>query len=157
MFETPITKTYDNIQADDDLLFSTVDSESLTHLHPSPVRIFRLWQAVLDNVNPLTKIFHAPTIQQLILKASANLEKVSRGVEALMLSIYSCAAYSLGKQECKSMFGRDKSVLLKQYQAGSRQALLRAEFLRSSDMTVLQALVLCLVSNPISLSTMRRK
>ena len=34
----------------------------LLAMHPNPLIIFRLWQIFLDNVDPLIKIIHAPTI-----------------------------------------------------------------------------------------------
>ncbi len=129
-----------------DLLFSTpISDESIHDLHPSAVHIFRLWQTFLDNVNPIVKIFHAPTVQQQILDASADLEKMSKKMEALMFGIYSIAITSLTDAECKSSFGEEKARLLSRYQAGACQALLRASLLRTSDMMVLQAYMLYLV------------
>ena len=145
--ENPILKAYDAINPDgSDFFFSTPSSESITDLHPSPVQIFRLWQTFIDNVNPLVKIFHAPSIQQQVLEASGDLENVPKGMEALMFAIYATAIVSLSEVDCVSMFGEDKQVLLARYQNGSRQALSRAGLLRSSDMTILQAFVLYLVS-----------
>jgi hypothetical protein len=56
------------------------------------------------------------------------------------------AVTSITDSECNTMFGEEKTVLLARYQSGSRQALCRAGLLRSSDMTILQAFVLYLVS-----------
>jgi len=81
-----------------------------------------------------------------MLDAIADLENVSKGMEALMFSIYSMAITSLSASECMELFGEERAVLLARYQAGSRQALSRAGLLRSSDMTILQAFVLYLVS-----------
>lgn len=139
-------KAYDAINSDGSDFFMTPTSDSITDLHPSPVQIFRLWQTFIDNVNPLIKIFHAPSIQQKVLEASADLENVGKGMEALMFAIYSTAIMSLNEEECMSMFGEERQVLLARYQNGSRQALARAGLLRSSDMTILQAFVLYLVS-----------
>jgi hypothetical protein len=112
------------------------------------MHIFRLWQTFLDNVNPLIKIFHAPTVQQQVLDASADLAKVSKRMEVLMFGIYATAVNSLDEQEVKTIFCEEKSILLNRYQSGCRQALLRAGFLRSSDMTILQGFVLYLVALP---------
>jgi hypothetical protein len=131
-------------------LFPTQTAENLTNLHPPPMRIFRLWQTFIDNVNPLMKIFHAPTVQQQILDASADLGKVSKGTEVLMFGIYATAIMSLTDQEVKTTFDEEKQTLLAQYQSGCRQALLRAGFLRSSDMTILQGFLLYLVTIPPS-------
>lgn len=116
-------------------------------LHPSTVQIFRLWQTFLDNVNPIIKIFHAPTVQQQILDATSDLSNVSKPMEALMFGIYATAVTSLSDVECKNMFGEEKTVLRGRYSAGSRQALRNAGVLRTSNLVILQAFVLYLVSS----------
>lgn len=63
-----------------------------------------------------------------------------------MFGIYATATMSLTEEEVKTNFGEEKATLLSRYQSGCRQALLRAGFLRSSDMTILQGLLLYLVS-----------
>lgn len=118
----------------------------MTSRHPSPVRIFRLWQTFLDNVNPLIKIFHAPTVQQTILDASGDLEKVSRPTEALMFSIYFIAVISMSNADCQSTFGEPRQGLVAKYCHAAQQALLNAKFLRSLNILTLQALVIYVVS-----------
>ncbi|TVY42711.1 Aurofusarin cluster transcription factor [Lachnellula occidentalis] len=146
-FDSPITKTYDAIGSDaSDLLFPTETTGNLIDLHPPPMQIFRLWQNFIDNVNPLIKILHAPTVQQQILDATADLGRVSKGTEVLMFGIYATAIMSMTDADVESMFGEEKPKLLAQYQSGCRQALLRAGFLRSSDMTILQGFFLYLLS-----------
>lgn len=147
MFESPITKTFDEIASDGgELLFSTPMTEgSIRDLHPSTVQIFRLWQYFLDNINPLVKLFHAPTVQQKVLEASADLDNVSKETEALMFGIYATAVTTLNDAQCESMLGETRAVLLKKFHNGARQALLRAGLLRTSDMTVLQAFFLYMV------------
>jgi hypothetical protein len=84
-------------------------------------------------------------VQQLILAAAESLDTVSRPMEALMFSIYSCAIMSLSNEDCESITGECKSILLPTYQAAVQQSLIAAEFLRTSNLVVLQALVLYLV------------
>lgn len=130
-----------------DLLFGTPRSSSDIHcLHPRPVQIFKLWQTYLDNVNPLVKIFHTPTTQQLILNATGSLENVPKNLEALMFGIYCCVLVSLSDAECDAIMGEGKSTVLRRFRSGCQQALINASFLKSSDMMVLQALVLLLLS-----------
>ncbi|KUJ21692.1 uncharacterized protein LY89DRAFT_380662 [Mollisia scopiformis] len=102
-------------------------SADLSTLHPLAVQIFRLWQTFLVNVNPLVKMFHAPTIQQLILDASGNLENIPRHTEALI------------------MFGASRPQLLAKYSHGTQQALINARFLKSLNILTLQSLVLYLL------------
>jgi hypothetical protein len=114
-------------------------------IHPDPILILRLWQTFLDNVNPLTKILHVPTVQKELFDAGSSIENLSKSMEALMFSIYATAITSMSKEECQAMFGETKSLLQAKYQFATKQALLKAEFLKSSDLVVLQAYVLFLV------------
>lgn len=117
--EAPIMTTYDTMYASTGgglLCGSQPTNPNLSALHPQPVHIFRLWQTFLDNVNPLIKIFHAPTVQQQILENSGNLENVSKEMEALMFGIYSFAVTSLDDANCQTMIGEEKASLLGKYQ-----------------------------------------
>ena len=118
----------------------------LTTLHPPPELMYKLWHVFLDNVNPLTKIIHQPTLQSAIFDASFNLEKVSRGLEALMFAIYASATYSMSETECKDILREEKSDLLARYRLGLRKALVRANFLATSEIAVLQAYTIYLLS-----------
>lgn len=122
--------------------------KSLRALHPQPVHIFRLWQTYLDNCNPLLKLFHAPTMQQIILEASSDLEHIPRHIEALMFSIYLIAVTSLTNQECETMLNESRSELLTKYSHAIQQALANARFLKSLNLSTLQALCIYLVSYP---------
>ena len=130
-----------------DLIFGTRTTKNSLHaLHPQPVSIFRLWQVFLDNINPLTKFIHAPTFQQLILEASGNLENIPKGLNALIFGIYLSSVMSLKNKDCEDMFGESKATLFTRYKYASEQALISAGFLKSTDLVVLQAYVLYLVS-----------
>lgn len=117
----------------------------LISLHPSVVHIFRLWQIFLDNVNPLVKTFHAPTVQQIIIDASGKMESLSRPNEALLFSIYFLAVVSLTNQECENHFGEGRQKLLVKYTRGVQQALVNAKLLRTLNLTTLQAFMLYLI------------
>jgi hypothetical protein len=121
-------------------------SKDLRSMHPNPVHIFRLWQTFLVNVNPLVKMVHAPTLQQTILDASEDVRNIPRHIEALMFSIYFLAVTSLQNEDCQSMFGEQRSTLLARYAHGTQQALISARFLKSLNISTLQAYVLFLVS-----------
>lgn len=125
--------------------FSSVSSNLLL-LHPSIPHIFRIWQIFLENVNPMVKIFHAPSVQQMITDASEDLSSISKPNEALLFSIYFLAILSLTPQNCASHFGESQQVLLARYTRGVQQALVNARYLRTTNLTVLQAFILYLVS-----------
>ena len=118
---------------------STVD---LKALHPEPLMIFRLWQIFLDNVNPLTKLIHAPTTQHGLLDASARLEKISSEWEALMFTIYLSAVQSMSADECQSTMGESKSTLFRRYHSAVKSALLKANYTNTQDILIVQAFTL---------------
>lgn len=121
-------------------------SNSLKFLHPPPVKIFRLWQVFLNNVNPLTKIVHAPTLQEHLIQAMGDLETVTANTEALMFAIYYSAIVSLDDGACQNILGDTRVATLSKYSAAVKQALANAKLLRTSSLMVLQALTLYLLS-----------
>ncbi|KAL7905806.1 hypothetical protein GGI35DRAFT_471332 [Trichoderma velutinum] len=95
-------------------------------LHPDPKHVFRLWQAFADNVNPLTKIIHAPTLQEKILGAAWTVESTAKPLEATM------------------------AVLLNRYRTGALRALSSTNLFSTRDLEVLQALTLIIMIDPQS-------
>lgn len=57
--------------------------------------------AFVENVNPLSKIVHVPSLQSAIERATTNIGNIPKGLEALMFSIYSMAVRSFTDDECK--------------------------------------------------------
>jgi hypothetical protein len=147
--EDVVKKTWVQVYENDDLLLfgsrkTTVD---LSTLHPEAVQIFKLWQIYLDNINPLLKVTHTPSLQGRIIEAASNIKTTNPNLEALMFSIYCMSIQSLDEDDCQSSFASTKEDLLTRYQFGCQQALLNSEFLRSSDRDCLTALYLYLVSS----------
>lgn len=128
-----------------DVLFSAPSNEALTSLHPDPVQIFKLWQVFLENVNPLTKIIHAPILQQQMLNAIGDLSSVGKGMEALLFSIYSSALQSMTDEEVQKDFGQEKSLLQTRFRTATQKALANAGLLKTTDLVLLQAFCLYLV------------
>jgi hypothetical protein len=93
----------------------------------------------------LLKITHIPTVQAQILKAAAELESAPQNIEALMFAIYLIATTSMDELEVQTVFNRPKDELLAQYFRAAQQALINAGFLRTNDVTCLQAYTLYLV------------
>ena len=122
----------------------------LSTLHPDPVQIFKIWQIYLDNVNPLLKITHTPSLQGRIIEATSNITDIDPNLEALMFSIYCMSVLSITVEDCSTTFDSSKEDLLMRYQFGCQQALLNCRFLQSSDRDCLTALFFYLVS-PVSL------
>ena len=121
------------------------NATDLLQLHPSPETMFSLWQIYLENVDPLLKLVHAPSVQRHLIRASHNLAKQNSAQQALMFSIYYAAVMSTPGQKPQPDLQEDRSVLLERYRFGLEQALARADFLATQDVTVLQAFVLYLI------------
>ena len=114
--------------------------------HPPPEAVRQLWQAFVENVDPLIKIVHVPSLHVAIEKAVADTKHIPKGFEALMFSIYSMAVLSLADPECMAIFGQAKSVLLPYYITATKAALSRADFMGTTSTMVLQALHLHMLS-----------
>lgn len=115
-------------------------------LHPDPKHVFRLWQAFADNVNPLTKIIHAPTLQEKILGAAWAAESTAKPLEATIFAVYALAVASMKPTTCHEVFGENRLVLLNRYRTGALRALSSADLFSTRDLEVLQALTLIIVS-----------
>ncbi|KAB8300474.1 hypothetical protein EYC80_000643 [Monilinia laxa] len=119
---------------------------NLRSLHPQPVTIFRLWQIFLTNVNPLIKLFHAPTVQEMILEATSDMDHIPKPTEALMFVIYLLSIGSLKDDECESTFNEPRGVLLSRYSHATQQALINVKYIKSLNLTTLQAYCLFLLA-----------
>ncbi|KAB8266040.1 fungal-specific transcription factor domain-containing protein [Aspergillus pseudonomiae] len=160
--ETVVKKTWDQVYQgnEQDFLFGSCSTNvDISTLHPDQVQIFRLWQVYLDNVNPLLKVTHTPTLQPRIIDAAGDVANISPTLEALMFSIYCVSIMSLGEDECRAIFRTPREDLLKKYQFACQQALLKCGVFRTSSVECLAALYLYLVSvrpstDPRSVSSM---
>jgi Fungal specific transcription factor domain len=114
--------------------------------HPPPKRIHQLFQIFIENIDPLTKIVHVPTLRPAIQKAASNTETIPRSFEALMFAIYSASVMSLNDDECKQRLCEPRKTLLTRYIAATKVALLRVRFMGTTSLVVLQALILHLLS-----------
>ncbi|TGO82202.1 hypothetical protein BPOR_0892g00020 [Botrytis porri] len=129
------------------LLGNLISSKrNLRSLHPQPVTIFRLWQIFLTNVNPLVKLFHAPTVQEMIIEATSDMDHIPKPTEALMFVIYLLSIGSLKDDECESTFNEPKSILLSRYSHATQQALINVKYIKSLNLTSLQAYCLFLLA-----------
>jgi hypothetical protein len=63
-----------------------------------------------------------------------------------MFAVYGAAVLSMRDGECQATFGESRSTLQSRYRLGARRSLTKAQFMRTSDLMVLQAFVIYLVS-----------
>ena len=114
--------------------------------HPPPERIHQLWQIFIENFDPLTKVVHVPTLRPAIQKAVSNIGTIPRSFEALMFAIYGAAVMTLKEDDCKQKLCEPRKTLLSRCISATEAALSRAKFMGTTNVVVLQALVLHLHS-----------
>lgn len=131
---------------DSNFVLSSQPKSNTRSRHPPPERIQQLWQIFIENVDPLTKIVHVPSLRPAIQKAASNIKTIPRSFEALMFAIYSAAVMSLNDDDCKQKLYEPRKTLLSRYISATKAALSRAKFMGTISLVVLQALVLYLLS-----------
>lgn len=116
----------------------------LRDYHPPAHQIPTYWHLFTENVDPLIKIFHRPTLEKLIDEASQNLDHISKTTEALMFTIYFAVITSMSNDDCITVFGVEKQGTLEKYRMAVEQAMARAGFLSTQELIVLQSFALFL-------------
>ncbi|KAH6874383.1 fungal-specific transcription factor [Thelonectria olida] len=122
--------------------FASETSPSPTSLHPPPAVIPFIWQTYLEVVDPVLKLFHVPTVQEQVMRFVRCPVSLDNSTECLMFAIYYSTVVTMPAAMCWTYFNESKTTLSKRFRTGVEQSLLRANFLRSRDVIVLQALVL---------------
>ena len=120
--------------------------QSLLDYHPTHTNALLLWEAHARNVEPLCKLLHLPSTFKMAEMASKQPAMVSKVDECLLFAIYHFAVFSMSEVECLTKFGESRVLLMRRYHTATRHALVNASFLKTTNMTVLQALVLFLLS-----------
>ena len=118
---------------------------NLQYLHPPSSQILEYWHIYATNVDPITKIIHAPSFACSLMAVKDNLQLLDSSMEALMFSIYFAAATSTSSTEIQIRFSETKDTLLQRFKFAMEKALARANFLSSRNIMTLQALVIYLV------------
>lgn len=111
----------------------------MTKLSPNPSQIFIIWEVYKENVDPILKILHIPTVKNVIMKAAVSANKLSKAAEALFYSICFASVVSMKEDQCQQLLGEPKDTLTDKYRFAIEQALARAQFLNSTNLMVLQA------------------
>lgn len=117
----------------------------LLDYHPTHAVAKVLLKTHLENVEPVCKILHIPTAYEMFESVSQQPEAASRADECLVFAIYHFAIYAMSEAECDTTFGQARGTLLQKYHFAARQALVNASFLKTTEVSILQALVLFLL------------
>ena len=118
---------------------------TLRILHPPATQIMTYWNVYKINVDPIVRLLHKPTAEQLFLQAAKDQSSLSKSSEALVFAVYMAVITSLSSDECQTLLGIDRNTGLKRYRHATEQALSRAGFLATQELIVVQAFTLFLV------------
>ena len=117
---------------------------SLRKFHPSSQQIPVYWSIYKENIDPVLKLLHVPTMETTFLQATRDIDRVGKPLEALILSIYYASVTSLSPNDCMSVLGVEKEESLRQYRFAVEQAFARANFLNTQEIVILQAMLIFL-------------
>ena len=118
---------------------------SLHDSHPSPDQIDFLWTSFVKNVHPMVKIFFAWEQEPIVRRAAQTPQHLTQAEETLVFAIYFISIISLTNDECSSVMVQSKMELLDNIQPVVETSLLKANFISTSKLIVLQAFLLYLV------------
>ncbi|OJI99212.1 hypothetical protein ASPVEDRAFT_80830 [Aspergillus versicolor CBS 583.65] len=121
--------------------------QSLLQHHPNHKDAMVLWKIYTENVEPICKVLHIPSITKMVESVSQSPETASKPDECLLFAIYYVAVFSITDEECTDQFRQTRSTLMQRYHLAARQALVNASFLKTTEMAVLQAYYLFLLSS----------
>lgn len=119
---------------------------SLLDYHPTYEHAIRIWRVYVDSVEPIIKVLHKPTALATLQRVAARPSSASRSSECLVFAVYHFAVTAMTDRDCLELLGHERSRLLAKYHDAVRYTLANADFLRSTDIQVLQAFVLYLLS-----------
>ncbi|TVY66027.1 Bikaverin cluster transcription factor bik5 [Fusarium oxysporum f. sp. cubense] len=119
-------------------------AKALDGLNPMPSQMLFIWQTYVENVDPFIKVLHTPAIENIVKQLKGNFSSCGHNVEALLFAICLAAIASMDEKTVSFNFNTPREQLLQRYQFGTEQALARANFLTTKDITILQALVIYL-------------
>lgn len=74
----------------------------LRPLHPLPSQIPYMWQVYKENVDPIVKVLHVPTVEKLVNQVRKDLDSMTTANEALMFAIYFAAITSMDASDVRS-------------------------------------------------------
>jgi hypothetical protein len=117
---------------------------SLRNFHPRQEQIPTYWNIYKTNIDPVIKLFHIPFHESMISQASQDLNHISKPLEVFIFAIYYAAVTSLSAEDCIRHLGLERQAALRKYRFAVEQALARAGFLSTSDLVVLQSMLLFL-------------
>jgi hypothetical protein len=122
-------------------------SKNVSQLHLLPSQVDACWQAFQMYLDPVLKIVHKPSADQILEKVSCNPTSLSINETALAFTIYFSAISVMGESNVQLYFGSTKTTLLATYSLAAENALMRLDLGSSEDILTLQTIALFVTLN----------
>ncbi|KAK8068907.1 hypothetical protein PG994_005523 [Apiospora phragmitis] len=114
---------------------------SLRDLHPSLAQAAVLFAAFCENVAPVMRVVHLPTLTRQYWNAAASPDKLDRNTEALVFAVNYVSVGTMNDEQCATELGQTRQQAMARYRTAVEQALSRAHLLGIRSPMVLQAAV----------------
>lgn len=121
-------------------------AHSLQPFHPPFSQAVALYQVFTENVGPVIRVFHTPTLDRIYWDAIASSDPPDKNTEALLLVIYYSAIISIGEDECQHILGLTRAQAEERYRFAVEQSLARARLLQTQSLMLLQAAVVFIMA-----------
>ncbi|KAK0875813.1 hypothetical protein LTR87_010333 [Friedmanniomyces endolithicus] len=115
---------------------------------PSPHMQQVLFTAFIENVDPMFKVFHVPTLRRLFEEGKPYLgqDASSPSCQALKAVAWYAAVNTLTDEECEARLGQARTDLIQQYRRTADVRIAQVDVVNTNDLTTLQAFVAYLVA-----------
>ncbi|KAM3549903.1 hypothetical protein ARSEF4850_008611 [Beauveria asiatica] len=123
------------------LLFKSFQGLRHALHHPPETQIILFWHVFKENVEPMVKLLHCPTMANLVERALWHRHTLSIAEHALLFSIYHVATAAMTEETILGEFYVSKGALLSRMRVLVEQALIAAKFASTVDVTLLQAVL----------------
>ena len=135
----------------DRLIRSTKSIHTIVYTLPEPSAQLSatLCGVFCRNVNPLFRTFHAPTLEDFMVRGCPYLGRghEMKGSKLIKAVVWFGATNTLSESECDMLFGQSRTKQLELFRRLVDVALIQAKFLRANDVVILQALLMYIVSS----------
>ena len=118
---------------------------------PSTPVLVALLDTFVFRVDAVLKVSHVPLLRSLLLPDGPLNPESLKGPshQALKFAVCFTAACTLSEAECRAIFVEEKNKVINRLRLATEVVLSQAKLLTTSDVTVLQAFVIYLVSGPM--------
>ncbi|KIX93152.1 uncharacterized protein Z520_11209 [Fonsecaea multimorphosa CBS 102226] len=124
---------------------SAANTSSLVDHYPSVQVLRKMKDIYVDRIDPLMKILHIPTFCSSLTNALQHPQETPNSLNAAMFSFCLATVSALDDDECQSLLGGPRPLMLARYRTMARQALINAGLLHTSSLTTLRAFSLFLI------------